>query len=323
MTSRVSLKEFGSADPSPIDLFVCSASFEERCVSIAKSLSGRIRQAVIVRNREFVSTSDQYFQTLQALFGGQAIEALVSSVSPMVTADVLAKEVVSRVTGRLANIFVDITTFTHEHLLILMALVKKHGLRGRFTFGYTGAAEYSTNTDEENVWLSRGVRQVRSILGYPGNLAPSKRLHLIVLMGFESERARLLIEIMEPSKISLGVGDPAKSVSQHHFARNERFLSRLGSFLETQTLIQTEITRFSFSCVDPFEARDVVLRESSRFSDFNSVVCPMNTKISTVGVGLAALASPRLQIVYASPEEYNEEGYSSPGDDVTTFEVAL
>ena len=98
---------------------------------------------------------------------------------------------------------------------------------------------------------------------------------------------------------------------------------RLRTFLETQKAIETEISTFSFSCVDPYEARDAVLSEAARLSGFNTVLCPMNTKVSTVGVGLAALKDPRLQVVYAAAEEYNEIGYSSPGRHVTTFMVAL
>lgn len=167
------------------------------------------------------------------------------------------------------------------------------------------------------------MRQVRSILGYPGSLAPSKRLHLIVLMGFESERARLLIEIMEPSRLSLGIGAAAHSVSQKHFARNERFFDRLRGFLDTQTQIQAEIETFVFSCIDPIEARDAVLRQAAKYPEFNTVICPMNTKISTIGAGLAGLGDQRLQLIYASPEEYNEEGYSTPSSDARIFSVSL
>ena len=217
------------------------------------------------------------------------------------------------------TVLLDITTFTHEHLLILMALIRNHALPCKILLGYTGAAEYSTNTDEESVWLSRGVGQVRSILGYPGYMAPSKRLHLIVLVGFEVERARTLIEIMEPTKLSLGIGAPENSISSHHYTRNERFRNRLQEFHVRQAQTQTEVDKFTFSCIDPDEARDAILLQAAKYTEFNTVVCPMNTKISTIGVGLAALQEPRLQVVYAAVAEYNEAGYSTPGEEVRVF----
>lgn len=320
MSPKLSLDAIGASLPSEIDLFICTASFESRCLSIATRVAARTRQAVIVRNSEFVASTEINFKTLQAFFSNRAHEALVSSMSPTVTADVFSSAVISRMREIGAgNVLLDITTFTHEHLLILLALIRSHGLPCKIQLGYTGAAEYSTNTDEESVWLSRGVGQVRSILGYPGSMAPSKRLHLIILVGFEVERARALIEIMEPSKLSLGIGAAEKSVSLRHYIRNERFSNRLQEFLGRQAQIQAEVDTFTFSCVDPDEARDAVLVQAAKYTEFNTAICPMNTKISTIGVGLAALQDPRLQVVYAVVAEYNEAGYATPGDEVRIF----
>lgn len=201
-----------------------------------------------------------------------------------------------------------------------MALISSHDLCCAIFLGYTEAAEYSTNTDEDGIWLSRGVGHVRSVLGYPGRMAPSKKLHLIILVGFEVERARALIEIMEPSKISLGVGAQDRSFSEHHYTRNKRFQERLQEFINRQTRVQTEVDTFTFSCVNPYEARDAVLPQLDKHPEFNTVICPMNTKISTIGVGFAALKVPHLQIVYATVVEYNEEGYSTLGNEVSIFQ---
>ncbi len=320
MSPKSSLDAIGTILPSQIDLFICTASFESRCLSIATRVAARTNQAVIVRNSEFVASTETNFKTLQTFFSNRTHELLISSMSPTVTADAFSSAVISRMREIGAgNVLVDITTFTHEHLLILMALIRSHGLHCKIQLGYTGAAEYSTNTDEESVWLSRGVGQVRSILGYPGGMAPSKRLHLIILVGFEVERARSLIEILEPSKLSLGIGAEEKSVSPQHYTRNERFRNRLQEFLSRQAQTQTDVDTFTFSCIDPHEARDAVILQAAKFPEFNTVICPMNTKVSTIGVGLAALQEPRLQVVYATVAEYNEAGYSTPGEDVRIF----
>ena len=224
VSSKISLEELRAKFPGDIDLFVCSASFEERCLSVARSVAAKTKDVVIVRNDSYVSTEERNYKALQSLFGGEGYDAAVSSLSPTATADALKSEVVSRIPPN-GTVLVDITTFTHEHLLILMALIRRApvGL-GKVIFAYTGAEEYSTNTDEKDVWLSHGVTSVRSILGYPGNMVPSRKLHLIVLVGFESERARSVIEILEPARLSLGVGDEAQSVSVSHYRRNRRFL---------------------------------------------------------------------------------------------------
>jgi len=319
---KVALNDLDKHVDGHIDLFVSTASFEDRCLSLATKLAARIGTAVIVRASEYENGASVNRKRLEELFAGRLEQAVVSAKSPLTTATVLAQEVVSRMDATNGgSVFVDITTFTHEHVLILLALIKGRRPNCRIQCGYTGAAEYSTNTDEEGVWLSRGVRQVRSILGYPGGLLPSRRLHLVVLVGFESDRASTLIEIMEPSRLSLGVGHMEQSISPHHYARNERFAKQLGAFLDAQTRIQADVERFTFSCVDPLDAQEAVRNQAKKFSEFNTVVCPMNTKISTIGVGLAALSDTTLQVVYAAPEEYNELGYSAPGEYATLFRL--
>jgi len=143
----------------------------------------------------------------------------------------------------------------------------------------------------------------------------------MILVGFESERAQLIIERLEPAQISLGIGDQAQSVSPEHFSRNARFHARLKEFVDRQMRTGTAVDTFTFSCIDADDARKAVLAHASKHADSNTVICPMNTKISTIGAGLAALEYPQLQIIYASPMEYNETGYSSPGNTVTLFEL--
>ena len=323
VSSKISLEELRAKFPGDIDLFVCSASFEERCLSVARSVAAKTKDVVIVRNDSYVSTEERNYKALQSLFGGEGHDAAVSSLSPTATADALKSEVVSRIPPN-GTVLVDITTFTHEHLLILMALIRMApvGL-GKVIFAYTGAEEYSTNTDEKDVWLSHGVTSVRSILGYPGNMVPSRKLHLIVLVGFESERARSVIEILEPARLSLGVGDEAQSVSVSHYRRNRRFYSRIKDFIATQESVQAEVDTFSFSCVDPIKARATLLEHSSKYEGYNVVITPMNTKISTVGLGLAAFQKPDLQLICSCPQFYNQMGYSSPSEEVRFFPVDL
>jgi hypothetical protein len=323
MSMKLKIDEV-AAHVGHVDLFVCSSSFEARCLSLAEQMSAQVRRAIVVEAREFAKAAGPQRERLRQLFEGHLDEVDVSSLSPSDTANVLFREVVRRIqeigTGR---VFIDVTTFTHEHLLILLALIERQPLGCDLQCGYTSAAEYSVNTDEDGVWLSRGIRQVRSVLGYPGELMPSRKLHLIILVGFENDRARGMIEIMEPSILSLGVGQMDKSISAGHYKRNERFWSRLNTFVDTESRSRSVVHRFTFSCVDPFEARDAVLFQSERFPEFNSVVCPMNTKISTIGVGLAAMKLSRLQVVYAAAEEYNELGYSTPSDEARLFSLRL
>jgi hypothetical protein len=322
MIVKVPIYKIGEHVPNVVDVFICTASFEARCTTIAAELSPRIRTSFIIRNREVAGESEENYSVLKNTLGEKIHEITVSLNSATETADQFKKHIIEGLQQlRGGTTFVDITTFTHEQLLIFLALLKLHPPKGRVFLGYTGAGEYSTNTNDVNVWLSRGVKTLRSVLGYPGRLAPTKKLHLMILVGFESERAQALIEIMEPAKLSLGVGRKEQSVSAAHYARNKKFYEKLEAFVSRQTQIQATVDKFDFSCIDPSEAKDDVLLHVKQYTDFNTVICPMNTKLSTVGAGLAALEEDNLQVVYAQAEEYNQAGYSTPGATATIFEL--
>lgn len=322
MADKILLNQLSARFENGVDIFVCAASFEERCRSIAAGVAGKVRHAIVVRNRESLSSSELEAVKLRELFEGRSREVILSLSSPVESANVLANEVINQVcSADNSKVFIDITTFTHEQLLILLGLIHARAPSADIALGYTSAGEYSTNTTVDDVWLSRGVTNIRSVLGYSGLLSPSKRLHLMLLVGFESERAQTIIERMEPAHISLGIGNEAESVSAKHFATNDKFYKKVHDFVGQQLSTATEIDTFRFSCIDPLAARDAILAHTAKYSDFNTVICPMNTKISTVGAGLAAFVEKRLQLIYALPLEYNEKGYSTPGTSVSVFEL--
>jgi hypothetical protein len=314
MADKVPIDDVGSHLPAQIDLFICVASFESRCLSIAQRVHDRTKHAIVLQNARPSAIAELNSERLRGLFEGRIREHQISIASPTGTADLLWSQVVSAI-SKVDNgtVVVDITTFTHEQLLILIALIASIELKAQLLLVYNGAGEYSTNTDEEHVWLSRGVKRIRSVLGFPGLQLPTRKLHLIILVGFEIERAQALIEKMEPARLSLGVGHPEQSVSPQHHSRNQRFVDRLHAFLAKQSANQARVEIFNFSCVDPNAVRDRILGQTRAYGEFNTVVCPMNTKLSTVGVALAALAETSIQIAYSEAEEYNEAGYSTPG----------
>ena len=53
----------------------------------------------------------------------------------------------------------------------------------------------------------------------------------------------------------------------------------------------------------------------------NTVMAAMNTKISTLAVGLYALQNPEVQVSYAQADVYNYERYSEAADDVYVFNM--
>lgn len=318
--SKISLKSLPQSLPSRIDVFICCASFEERCRSIPNNvdLSSLSRAIVCFDDSTSVLASHENANYLRKLFGQRTIDVGIRINQPLVTADSIQAGFIAASDLRAGqNYVVDITTFTHEDLLILLKILQARLTpQDQLTFVYNSAIEYSVGSPSEEKWLTKGIGEVRSVLGYPGTILPTRKLHLLVLAGFETERADRLIESYEPALISIGYGDPLESITAEHYATNREFQHRL---VEKYKVVE----EFTFSCSDPLATREAVLQQVNKFPGYNALVAPLNTKISTVGAALAAFEQDAIQICYATAQQYNTEAYSIPSDECYVFQIPL
>jgi hypothetical protein len=321
MSKKIEISKINDIFPEKIALFIGMASFEARCLSILSSICENTTAFLFFKNVESGDAAKDNLQKMENLALGKSSVYELDLDRPTVTADAFQLSLSGMISAAQGTIFVDITTFTHEQLLIFLRVLTQAKISKKFVFGYTGAEQYSTNTTADGVWLSRGVSQVRSILGFPGEFLPSKKLHLIVLVGFEHDRAKAVIEKFEPSALTLGIGEGSHSVSKAHHETNQRFFDEVKSFIDMKTSIYSQVQTFEFSGIDPSSAKNSLLAEAKRLSGYNTVICPMNTKISTFGAGLAAIENPAIQVCYSRAITYNEAGYSTPSNEATLFEI--
>ena len=73
-------------------------------------------------------------------------------------------------------------------------------------------------------------------------------------------------------------------------------------------------SHFEFSCRDVNKCRAEILEVVNSHKGYNTVLSPMNNKISTVSCALAAYENTQLQIAIANPALYNSANYSNPSD---------
>lgn len=300
-----------------VDVFIGCASFESRCLSVIRHLDpGMVRHACVVVNKDSPGVVERHVRTMMSLFGRAARRIEVDRLNPVVTADALdscVKEVVQANT----RVAVDITTFTHEELLILLRVLGARWASGsELLLLYATAAEYSIGDANENKWLSKGVREIRSVLGYSGAVRPSLSFHLIVLPGIEFERVEELVIQFEPSSVSVGRADRSEHGVTPHLAVHEH---QCGLVRE----LVSDVREFTFAALDPVRTSDALSRECDLHRGrSNIVLAPMNTKLSTIGAALAVRRCPSVQICYASVELYNYDRYSLPGDMFVLLEDA-
>jgi hypothetical protein len=320
MATKVPVKSLSTALTQQIHVFICSASFEKRSTVISANLDrSRVDHAIICANKvTFTSLIDETAAELCGMFGERASAAVFSMENPLVIADQLQRTIKDIPEYPATTYAVDITSFTHEALLILLRVLQSRMRPSDKVIGlYNAASEYSVGATADDKWLTKGVGEIRSVLGYPGKIVPTQKVHLIVLVGYEMERAERIIGAYEPTILSLGYGSPLESISPPLHDLNKKFHRTLSEKNKGVAL------EFMFSCEDALEAKESVEKQVGSMPGYNVFVAPMNTKISTIGVGLAAFYNPAMQLCYATAGQYNVQSYSTPSDDCYLFEIPL
>lgn len=304
MNLKISHSSLSDSVSNPIDLLITCASFEDRCLCASLVLPAQqVNSAIIFFVEEFSSFSSENKSKLISHFEGKGQKVSLSHRDPRSTAD----EIIDVITQNLSehkNILVDISTFTRESLLILIkALEENKQPNQKFQLVYTGATEYdSTN-------LSYNPMELRSVMGYIGEMKPATPLHLVIMLGFEYERAQQVIDSYEPDYISIGCGSKAESISPDSHELNIEFKKKLISIYTGSV-----INEFEHSLVNPFDVEEKLAEIIDQKPNYNTVIVPLNNKISTVGAALLAIKRPEVQICYTQMGKYNIENYSTASD---------
>lgn len=309
---KLPLAQLNSEFNQSADILIGCISYEKRCLTVPVALKDlQISQLAYFKVTEFNKESENNESKLKEIFD-KKLQIFEYSNSDSIKfanyfIDLLDQSYAHL--GRKLNIIFDITTFTREALIISIGILfyKREYINPAFLL-YTPAS----NMSEE--WLSRGFRAVKSVLGYPGERSSLKPLHIVVMTGFELERAKYIIDEYEPDLISIGVGNCNESIKPEYYKRNEKFVNDLANYYGSN------VERFCFSLIDPGRTAKELEDYISKFSEYNTVIAPLNNKISTVGAALYGLKHEDAQICYLPAEEYNTANYSEP-DDVVYFGI--
>jgi hypothetical protein len=285
-----------------IGLFICSSGFEERSTKLALTLDSRnISHSIIIHLNDTYRASISNLDIIkQKIENSEVVE--YPKNNSLETFDIFysaLKKFNEEKEDQQIKVVIDVSTFTREILLILIKVITIE----RFSnfdkcIVYTPNESYSN--DESNFWMTKGIREIRSIIGFSGLHSPSKKLLLLILNGFEEERTENIIECFEPAKLIIGKPDKMGSINSN---LNKIACSKFENVkLKYQNLIAQE---FEFSCTDievTITALNKIIAENE---DYNIVISPLNNKISTIGAAIVALKNDDIQICYASANQYN------------------
>jgi len=256
---------------------------------------------------------------LMQRYEGKSLALGLNSASPIESADKIADALETCRCDSRQKVLVDVTTFTHESLLILVELLRTvFSEEDEVQFIYSIANEYARGLPYDEKWLSKGIEDIRSVLGFPGSMLPGRGIHLILLHGLEPERSKSVITNYEPELLSLGRSDEVSALGdQDLLLANRRVHEEVLRFAENAM----DLDEFPFPANEPEESCQAIQQQARLRGDLSVVVAPMNTKLSALGAGLAARSNPAIQICYAQAVTYNYEGYSEPSDMCYVFRM--
>jgi hypothetical protein len=306
-------------NPPKDDLFITSASYEERSLRLAKGLPNKYKaaRAIIYVHKEFLDDPNgktannlrsiqsdlrRCCDTVEVIEGSWLDQA--SQLLKLRSA--LVSEKVGRGTSSFRNITVDATTFTRETLMLLIELL-------RFNLPNPNIRVLYVSPRDHGEWLSQGFRSIRNVLGFPGIQQGRNPTVLVVLSGFEPERTLQIIEEHEPKIVLLGIGDPPTSEPFRQRNQNDQKI----------ILARQEVEHFSFSATDIDACSKQLDTLFKRLKlTYNVIGAPMSTKLSTLGMVLACERNREVQITYCLPGEYNVSNYSTGVDSVFIQKLA-
>ncbi|MEZ8825177.1 hypothetical protein AB6E04_12490 [Vibrio amylolyticus] len=295
--------------PNEIDCLIVCAGFEDRCLSMPEYLSPkRVKNIGLFSYLQFDEHCNHRKQLFRDKFDCK--EYVFDNSEPHSIADKLV-ECFSNM-GEFdnnPNLVVDISSFTRETILIILKLVELNKHKFSEVYFFYRKANVSDS-------LSDGVINIRSILGYMGDSDPGKPIHLIVLSGFEYERARGIIDIIEPAKISIGLGSESESINDSLCKKNKEFTNKLLAYYS-----EDDLSVFEHSLINPVDAKNQIESIVEKYPEHNVVVAPLNNKVSTVAAGLLAIEHEDIQLTYSQMASYNLIDYSEPIDDCIILDV--
>lgn len=304
MFTRYTLEDFENFFQKQFEHFLGRVSFEARSIEIPVMLKTTDwKSFTVFRSSRRSQLANTRFGTIEELLNGEVSSLELDTADPLLVARTLREQLLAfAAVARGQTALIDVTSFRREELLILYSILKNHDLGdiGKWSLGYVG-------TQDMGRWLSGKVTAVRSVVGFSGDMWPSKSTRLVIMMGFELERARSIVDAYEPGLVMLGLGKRSESISETLYSRNAAVVEQLAAD------IGGVVERFEFSARDPSQV--VLDLEGALGNDetFNTILAPLHTKLSTLGAGMYASKHSEVQICYAAVDAYNEDEYSKPG----------
>lgn len=287
----------------PDDLFICSVSFEERCVGTCRLFDDyKFDNGFVFVNDQPVENKEQRLreitETTQPL--GKVEILPYSETDPAGSIALFTMHLHELGLNPTSSIItLDITTFNKRHLLMLLKELDELGYWSSLRVLYTEPQDYATDL---YLPLSMGIKQIDPVPGFVNTQPLNKPLLLLILLGYEGDRAMALFNNIDPNETLLVVPKPA--FHDEWEGRTEKMNSDLITLLGDEKLRHADSR-------NPEEVAatlaKILTSGDHNLDDWSCYVSPLGTKPQIVGLYLFWRQNQnQFSILYAQPLKHNE-----------------
>ena len=290
------LNEYG-----PDDLFICCASFENRCLAAAAKMGTnfRVRFSVIFvieepRYQQLIDTNLYKLQSLLSRRTAEGVFVIRCQRDDPIDAISQLKGVWSRCHPKDDEepfITIDISGLTKVYLLGLL-----HYLVAELNLGIPRVV-YTTQTYSPTR-LTQGVEQITTVANFFGSTSLDKETVLVLFLGFEPERSLSVWKHYSPARTIALITTPRQGKIDYL-----KYAEKNNAFLLSQPSVEVR----NVSADNPYNVRSVLEAIYDEIKgSYNMVIGPFGTKPQTVGIFLFWFEHTKVQIVYSFPIEYTK-----------------
>jgi hypothetical protein len=287
------------------DVFICCAGFEERCFGSFNRFKNFTPRNSFIISYERDAIGSKYAKTMHSMLKGSK-SILTSGKDPVNSFAALAADI--RKLGlnpRDSVITIDVTVLTKRHILLLLRMLDDMELFNSIRVLYTEPRNYST---ELFLPMSSGLRQIDVVPGFVNVQPLGRPLMLVVLLGYEGDRAMALFNELDPNETMMIVPRPAYHAEWE--GRTQQMNSTLINLLGEEKIRFVD-SRDPYLVSDELE-RILIGNTRLSLSNLNCCISPLGTKPQTIGLYLFWRKHRfEFSIVYAEPLKYNQRFYST------------
>lgn len=311
-------KILGQYINSTVDLFITGISLEERCPKGWQMLKGediKIKNKVIFYFKEVIKgfkqkgieNPQEYFDNLFDIGPGDCklTVSLYDEITGLMELEKYLNESFSELKDK--KVVIDFSIMIKPYIFILLKYLLCERNMEKIYLLYTEPASYhklrlkkvfKNKNQEDSEYFTKGTVKIGEVPTYSGKQELTKKSALVVLLGFEGERAVQVFNKVSPDLTIPVNGFPAyrpefKDIS---ILSNEELLK--------DSEIMKELMYAPAN--DPFETKNTLEEIYSKHSEnYNISVSPLGTKPMAIGSCLFALEHSDIRIIYPYPIKYN------------------